>query len=118
MKNRLFASLIIEGVDFWYDSQRRTDREISDRSIGRLVYQRYFERLRKGHFLHGKIYVPKKSYETLLAYLAYKGKACVRMSGTDMQKTEFRGVLRSHIYYIKFKGEEHFDSEDYGDFDY
>lgn len=75
-----------------------------------MAYQRFFETDKKGHFLSARIYIPTKSYETLLAYLTYKGKASVSLTGTDLQKTEYRGVLRSDIYHIRFFSENNFDS--------
>lgn len=41
-----------------------------------MVYQRFFETKKKGPFLNTVVYIPMKSYETVLAYLTYKGKTC------------------------------------------
>jgi hypothetical protein len=106
----LLASLRIYGNDSLYEARGRYSIDKDDRTIGKMVYQRFFETEKKGHFLSARIYIPTKSYETVLAYLTYKGKACVSLSGTELQKTEYRGVLRSDIYYIHFRGEKGFDS--------
>lgn len=110
LQKGLFASLCLYGNDSIYDSRGQFGIDEDQRTIGRMSYQRFFEREKKGHFLNASIYIPTKSYETVLAYLTYKGKACISLSGTDLQKTEFRGVLRSDIYYIHFRGENAFDS--------
>ncbi len=110
VKKGLYASLRMYGNDSLYVSRARYSKDEDDRTIGRMVYQRFFEAEKKGHFLNAAIYIPLKSYETVLAYLTYKGKACVCLSGSDLQKTEYRGVLRSDIYYVRFRGENDFDS--------
>ncbi len=109
LKKGLFTSLHIVGNDDLYEKRHLFSVDENDRRIGRMSYQRFFVREKKGHFLNAWIYIPTKSYETLLAYLTYKGKACVSLSGTDLQKTEIRGVLRSDIYYIHFRGADGFD---------
>lgn len=106
----LLASLRIYGDDSLYAARGQYSIDESDRRIGRMVYQRFFESEKKGHFLNASISIPTRSYETLLAYLSYKGKACVSLSGTDLQKTEFKSVLRSDIYFIRFRGEKGFDA--------
>lgn len=109
LKKGLFTSLHIVGDDDLYEKKGMYSIDENDRTIGRMSYQRFFEREKKGHFLNAWIYIPTKSYETVLAYMTYKGKACVSLSGTDLQKTEIRGVLRSEIYYIHFRGADGFD---------
>lgn len=101
----LIVSFRIYANDSLYDSRGQYSIDQADRTIGRMVYQRFFETEKKGHFLSASIYIPTKSYETVLAYLTYKGKVCVSLTGTDFQKTEYRSVLRSDIYHIWFRGE-------------
>ena len=110
LKKGLFASLRIYRNDSLYESRGQYSIDNDDRTIGQMAYHRFFEREKKGHFLNASIYLPTKSYETVLGYLTYKGKACVSLSGTELQKTEYRGVLRSEIYYIQLQGEDGFDS--------
>ena len=112
LEHGLLASLRIYGNDSLYKSRGRYSINEDDRTIGTMVYQRFFEREKKGHFLNASVYIPTKSYETVLAYLTYKGKACISLSGTELQKTEFRGVLRGDIYYVHVRGENDCNSED------
>lgn len=106
----LLVSLRIYGNDSIYNSRGQYSIDQDDRTIGRMAYQRFFETEKKGYFLSAGIYIPTKSYETLLAYLTYKGKACVSLTGIDLQKTESRSVLRNDIYHIRFRGEDCCDS--------
>lgn len=110
LKRGLFVSLRIYANDSLYQSRGQYLIDKDDRTIGRMSYQRFFEKKKKGHFLNASIYIPTKSYETVLAYLTYKGEAYISLSGTELQKTEYRGVLRSDIYYIQFRGQDYFES--------
>jgi hypothetical protein len=54
----LLASLRIYANNSLYDSRGQYSIDQDDRTIGRMVYQRFFETEKKGHFLSARIYIP------------------------------------------------------------
>lgn len=92
----MLAEVIIHPGEFWYDPNRI--REGVD-TIGYMSIEKKDSEIYKEDTILFRVIVPTKSYENIRSYLTYKGKAFIKLLGSDLY------YRKGDIYYFEFKRE-------------
>lgn len=93
-KKDLAARVIIQPSDFWYDKHILRDNL---HTIGNMEIHSANLLLEQEMTIYFRASVPTKSYNSMMGYLTHKGKALVRLVGTELYRR------KGEIYYIAFE---------------
>lgn len=95
-KKDMTSKVFIHPSEIWYDKHLlREDLH----TIGNMEIRKTDLCVEKEDVIYFRVSVPTKSYESIMGYLAHKGKAMVRLVGTELYRR------KGDIYYLGFEKE-------------